>query len=134
MVKICDFGVAQYCQPTLFMTQMYGMPYYTAPEVINGCYTNKCDIWSVGVIMYIMLVNKPPFHDHNRDKLFKLISKSSEISFDDKAWKTRSIGCIALLKKMMHVNTTQRSTAEKAIEHYWFDDMGNVNASTEEIK
>ena len=48
---------------------MYGTPYYIAPEILNGTYTEKCDVWSIGVIVYIMLSGKPPFTGSNEDEI-----------------------------------------------------------------
>ena len=59
------------------MTEPFGSPYYMAPEVIRGCYTMKCDIWSVGVIFHIMLIGIPPFvHTDNR-ALLEMIKKAT---------------------------------------------------------
>jgi calcium-dependent protein kinase len=105
-VKIVDFGTAQKVNPTLYMTEPFGSPYYMAPEVIRGCYTSKCDIWSVGVILHIMIIGTPPFmHDDNK-KLLLMIKTATQIGFENRLWKTRSIGCIDLVKKLMDCNFT----------------------------
>lgn len=72
-IKIIDFGTAQKVDPTLFMTETFGTPYYMAPEVIKGVYTQKADLWSVGVILHILLVGYPPFDDKDTNKLLHKI-------------------------------------------------------------
>lgn len=55
-IKVIDFGTSQtYDANDHTMHQMYGTPYYIAPEVLFGKYTEKCDLWSIGVILYVML-------------------------------------------------------------------------------
>ena len=62
-IKVIDFGTSHhYGQEQAAMHQMYGTPYYIAPEVLTGNYTEKCDMWSIGVILYIMLCGSPPFN------------------------------------------------------------------------
>ena len=61
------------------MTEAFGSPYFIAPEVIKGCYNNKCDVWSVGVILHIMLVNHPPFDNKDHNKLIKMIKDSKKV-------------------------------------------------------
>lgn len=55
-IKLIDFGTSQKVRPDHLMREPFGTPYYMAPEVIRGIYTKKCDVWSVGVILYIMIV------------------------------------------------------------------------------
>ena len=60
-IKLIDFGLAKRVNPNEIMNKPNGTPYYIAPEVLKGSYTTQCDVWSMGVIMYIMLCGKPPF-------------------------------------------------------------------------
>ena len=72
-VKVIDFGTAQIFTPGVNMNQTYGTAYYIAPEVINGNYNEKCDIWSIGVIMYILLSGKPPFDGEEDSDILKKV-------------------------------------------------------------
>jgi len=67
MIKVIDFGTSQKYDPNKKMDQTFGTPYYIAPEVLGGCYDAKCDMWSCGVILYILISGKPPF-DGKDDK------------------------------------------------------------------
>ena len=71
---IIDFGTAQKFVPGTFMTQPFGTPNYMAPEVIKGCYSEKCDLWSVGILMYVLLVGQMPFKGKNDQDLLLKIS------------------------------------------------------------
>jgi calcium-dependent protein kinase len=65
-IKVIDFGTSHVFQKEAnVMHQMYGTAYYIAPEVLAGAYTEKCDVWSIGVILYVMLSGKPPFNGRN---------------------------------------------------------------------
>jgi calcium-dependent protein kinase len=58
---VIDFGTSQKFEKGKYLTQQYGTAYYIAPEVLRGHYNEKCDIWSIGVILYILLSGRPPF-------------------------------------------------------------------------
>ena len=64
-IKVIDFGTSHHYAGNSDMTQMYGTPYYIAPEILSGSYNEKCDMWSIGVILYIMLSGRPPFGGSN---------------------------------------------------------------------
>lgn len=63
-----------------------------------------------------------------------LITKNSQLSFEAKQWKLRSIGCIDLLKKLMHSKMQQRVTAEQAMEHEWLKSLGNFTIEKKQVK
>ena len=69
-VKIIDFGLSTIVKEKDLSTRV-GTPYYVAPEVLRGKYSMKCDMWSVGVIMYTMLCGYPPFHGEDNIAIFK---------------------------------------------------------------
>lgn len=72
-IKVIDFGTSQLFDEDNKMQQTYGTAYYIAPEVLKACYTEKCDIWSIGVILYILLSGNPPFNGPtDRDILKKV--------------------------------------------------------------
>lgn len=87
--------------PAFYMTEPFGTPYYMAPEVIKGCYNHRCDIWSIGIILHILLIGVPPFTHPDNSKLLDIIRNSTQIGFENKLWKARSIGCIDLVKKLL---------------------------------
>lgn len=68
-LKIIDFGTSKKIFPEEKLTTKIGTPYYIAPEVIKKNYDQKCDIWSLGVIMYILLGGYPPFNGENDNEI-----------------------------------------------------------------
>jgi calcium-dependent protein kinase len=84
-IKIIDFGTATYFERGKPHKLRVGTPYYIAPEVLNGNYTEKCDVWSCGIIAYILLSGKPPFNGKDDAKIFEKI-KSGKFSMDGKTW------------------------------------------------
>lgn len=72
-IKIIDFGISCRIKPHERLTKLFGTPYYMAPEVIKRDYTEKCDLWSCGVILYIILIGYPPFQAPTLKELQNLI-------------------------------------------------------------
>lgn len=76
-IKIIDFGSALFFTPRTKFSETLGTPYYIAPEVIRQNYNEKCDIWSIGVILYILLSGKPPFTGITEEDIMKSVKKAN---------------------------------------------------------
>lgn len=72
-LKIADFGSAVFNNLNKKLTDLVGTPYYMAPEVLQGSYDEKCDVWSCGVILYILLCGSPPFNGSNEKEIMEKI-------------------------------------------------------------
>jgi len=117
-IKIVDFGTAQTFDKDKKMTEKAGTPYYVAPEVLNQSYNEKCDIWSAGVIMYIMLVGFPPFNGRSDDEILSAVKKG-KLKFPSKYWKKHSKEAKDLISQMLVLNPDERISASEALEHPW---------------
>ena len=128
-IKVSDFGVAKYliANPRDGNTKLYsavGTPSYIAPEVIIGKgYNEKCDIWSLGVILYIMICGYLPFSisegeevDHLYDKILK-----GKFEFPDKDWRSVSSGAKTLIRKLLVLEPNERPSAETVLDDEWLE-------------
>mmetsp|Transcript_45350 Transcript_45350/g.72503 ORF Transcript_45350/g.72503 Transcript_45350/m.72503 type:complete len:341 (-) Transcript_45350:1074-2096(-) len=113
----CSSMVASY--DDIFMNTCCGTPHYVAPEIINKCeYTYKCDYWSLGVILYIMLVGYQPFNADSLHAIYKLISKG-RYNFNSRRWKYISDDAKHLVKHLLHTDPKQRFDAKQIKQHPW---------------
>ncbi|RHY85589.1 hypothetical protein DYB35_011279, partial [Aphanomyces astaci] len=100
---------------------------YVAPEIIKGePYGKSVDIWSVGVITYILLCGYPPFHDDNPTRLFAAI-KTGSYKFESPYWDDVSADAKAFIGCMLKVHASSRATADELLKHAW---MVNMDVST----
>ena len=79
-IKVIDFGAALFIPPHSKLYETLGTPYYIAPEVLTGTYNEKCDIWSIGVILYILLSGSVPFDGISNEAIMSNVKKG-EYSF-----------------------------------------------------
>ena len=122
-IKLIDFGLSRKFDSTKEkMHTILGTPYYVAPEVLKGDYDEKCDIWSVGALTYIMLSGDPPFNGNSNNEIFNKIMHS-DIVFKKEKWKNISKEAIDFVRKCMVKNSEGRFCAIKAIEHPWFQSI-----------
>lgn len=119
-VKIADFGLSKDFSQANAMTTCCGSPSYVAPEVLQqGVYNNSCDIWSIGVILYVLLSGFLPFFGDTQEELFDKILTGS-YSFSNKVWDDISPTAKDLVTKMLTLNEEDRPTAKQCLEHPWF--------------
>ena len=117
-IKIIDFGTATMYEPSQPLTKFIGTSYYIAPEVIKENYNEKCDVWSCGIILYILLCGYPPFNGQSNVDIFHHI-KHSEPVFEGEEWADITREAIDLIKNMLNKNPAERITAEQCLEHKW---------------
>mmetsp|Transcript_17209 Transcript_17209/g.25496 ORF Transcript_17209/g.25496 Transcript_17209/m.25496 type:complete len:646 (+) Transcript_17209:101-2038(+) len=129
-IKIADFGFAKVADIPKAQHTQCGTPGYVAPEILKRQpYGMEVDMWSVGVICYILLGGYPPFHDDNQVRLFMKIKKGS-FTFHPKYWDSVSSDAKDLIRKMLVVDPKMRITAAEALQHPWIKAHENVLAGT----
>ena len=116
-IKICDFGTSLMFNRGDIQNQIVGSIYYIAPEVLKKKYNSKCDLWSCGVIMYILLTGIPPFGGSDNKTIIKKILVNE---FDKTKLKKKCKACIDLIEKLLERDVKKRIRAEAALNHKWF--------------
>jgi calcium-dependent protein kinase len=101
------------------MKTIAGTPYYMAPEVLQGKYGMECDVWSTGVLLYLLLSGLLPFGGESRTIIFDKISEG-RYTFEKKEFKNISEEAKDLIRLMLVVQPKKRVTAAQALKHKWF--------------
>ena len=127
-IKVIDFGLSQACDR---LKTKVGTAYYVSPEILSGTYTHLCDIWSAGVILYILLSGDPPFNGANDNEIYTKIAQM-KFSFPERKWKNISNDAKDLLCHMI-VPENERYTAEQVLNHPWFKNASDVPLSSIEF-
>jgi calcium-dependent protein kinase len=125
-IKVIDFGTCEIFKKKK-LTEQIGTSFYIAPEVIKNSYNEKCDLWSCGVILYILLCGSPPFYGKNEKEIFKKIIEGN-FTFRHKIWNKISNEAKNLVLKLLQVNPNKRLSAKEALEDIWFKKNINMNS------
>ncbi|TYZ64393.1 hypothetical protein PybrP1_012356 [[Pythium] brassicae (nom. inval.)] len=121
------FGASTLFRMGMHMHKVLGSVVYMAPEVLEGNYTQSCDLWSLGVIMYMLLSNCTPFHGATEEELIEKIFEA-KVGFDKPVWEIVSPDAKSLLKKLLNARGTRdssaadpatRYTATQVLNHPW---------------
>jgi len=120
-LKLADFGSAEWfgANDRRTMTGIVGTPYYVAPEVLSGReYNEKVDVWSAGVILYIMLAGVPPFYGDSPAETFEAVLRGN-LRFPSRIFRSVSPEAKDLLRKMLCKDVSRRLSAEQVLRHPW---------------
>jgi len=135
LIKLIDWGGARYFQKNKKMSKISGTPYYIAPEVLNETYDEKCDVWSCGIIMYILLCGYPPFNGDDDNEIMNSV-RSGEFEFPDEDWDNVTKEAKEIIRRMLTYNPQQRPSAEDVLQDLWFikNKSKNVGDNKEILK
>ncbi len=127
-LKLIDFGLSKrFLEPgepggdseqVTSMKTRVGTPYYIAPEVLKKEYDKACDMWSLGVIVYILLCGYPPFYGESEKQIYEMV-RVGKFDFPDEEWGRVSPQAKDLIEKMLIVDPKDRLTAKEALQHPW---------------
>merc|ERR1719420_2607345 len=118
LLKIIDFGLSCHFKAEQVLTTKAGTPYYVAPQVLAGKYDHLSDLWSCGVIMYVLLCGYPPFFGETDAEVLSKV-RLGNFSFNATDWKNVSDDAKNLIRMLLKMNPRDRYTAEQALNHEW---------------
>ncbi len=140
-IKLIDFGSAYIISSSSMWKNLnrekkirlrIGTPYYMAPEVIAGYYDKKCDLWSLGVIMYILLCGEPPFIGEDDYETLEIV-KLGKYSYSGSQWSNVSKQGKALIDKLLTFDAKKRISAEEALKDPWITNNSLVKLKKSEV-
>ena len=128
-LKLADFGLAEMLKPEESLHQACGTPQYVAPEMLDRKpYGKEVDMWSIGVILYILLSGMIPFDSNCNKDLYNKIKKG-EYSLDIEPWENVSDSAKDLVRKLLIVNPAERFTAKDVLQHQWVTGVADTGSN-----
>uniref|UniRef100_A0A803KSE8 non-specific serine/threonine protein kinase n=1 Tax=Chenopodium quinoa TaxID=63459 RepID=A0A803KSE8_CHEQI len=124
-LKAIDFGLSDFVKPDEKLNDIVGSAYYVAPEVLHRSYTTEADVWSVGVIAYILLCGSRPYWARTESGIFRAVLKADP-SFNEPPWPSLSLEAKDFVKRMLNKDPRKRITAAQALCHPWLRNQGEV--------
>jgi len=123
-LKLIDFGFSKFYRGVLMQEALGTLP-YAAPEVLNRNYSHgSCDLWSLGVIVFILLSGHMPFTGKDDSHLVRAI-RSGKYRLDQKRWHHISADAKDFVQRLLIVDTAKRLTTEQAFAHPWLKDTAH---------
>ncbi|CAH8388952.1 unnamed protein product [Eruca vesicaria subsp. sativa] len=124
-IKLADFGLATYIKPGEKLSGTVGSPFYIAPEVLSGGYNEAADVWSAGVILYILLSGVPPFWGKTKSKIFDAV-RAADLRFSGEPWGNITSHAKDLIRGMLCVDPSQRLSADGVLAHSWMEELSGL--------
>ncbi|CAM8912297.1 unnamed protein product [Rhodiola kirilowii] len=125
-LKATDFGLSDFIRPGKKFHDIVGSAYYVAPEVLKRKSGPESDVWSIGVITYILLCGRRPFWDKTEDGIFKEVLRNKP-DFRRKPWANISNSAKDFVKKLLVKDPRARLTAAQALSHSWVREGGSAS-------
>ncbi|GAB4828379.1 Calcium-dependent protein kinase 29 [Ancistrocladus abbreviatus] len=125
-LKITDFGLSVFIEEGKIHREIVGSSYYVAPEVLHRHYGKEIDVWSAGVILYILLSGVPPFWADTEKGIFEEILKG-KLDLKSSPWPSVSASAKDLIQKMLTRDPNKRISAAEALEHPWLREGGEAS-------
>ncbi|CAF1932785.1 CDPK-related kinase 2 [Brassica napus] len=125
-LKVIDFGLSDFVRPDERLNDIVGSAYYVAPEVLHRSYTTEADVWSIGVIAYILLCGSRPFWARTESGIFRAVLKSDP-SFNEPPWPSLSFEAKDFVKRLLYKDPRKRMTASQALMHPWIAGCKKMN-------
>lgn len=122
IMKVIDFGLSDFIKPEQRLNDIVGSAYYVAPEVLHRSYSYEADIWSIGVITYILLCGSRPFWARTESGIFRSVLRADP-NFDDSPWPTVSPEAKDFVRRLLNKDHRKRMTAAQALAHPWLRDQ-----------
>lgn len=117
-LKLIDFGFSKVVQGDTKMDYCCGSMSYIAPEVITKSYTSQCDLWSLGVVVFVLLFGYMPFAAEKKEALCNIILRG-DFEYKEDAWDRISESGQDFVRRLLVVNPKKRMTAQQALKHEW---------------
>ncbi|KAI3449306.1 hypothetical protein Pfo_005971 [Paulownia fortunei] len=117
-MKLIDFGLSDFIRPDERLNDIVGSAYYVAPEVLHRSYSVEADIWSIGVITYILLCGSRPFWARTESGIFRAVLRADP-NFEDMPWPSVSPHAKDFVKRLLNKDYRKRMTAAQALTHPW---------------
>ena len=133
-IKLIDFGCSKYFvrnNKKKKLSGIIGTSIYCSPEVVDNLYDERCDEWSCGVLMYILLCGEPPFYGETEEEIFDKVKKC-EYSFSNPAFKKVSKNCKDLIRRLLEPKKQYRIKAKEALRHPFFTENFDPNSAMTE--
>jgi calcium-dependent protein kinase len=129
VLKATDFGLSRFFVEGRPLNEIVGSPFYVAPEVLQKKYSKEADIWSCGVILYILLCGWPPFHGDSTQQIFRNIM-TQPLDLKSDPWDKISPAAKDCVKRMLCRDASKRLTAAQLLKHPWMKANGVASDDT----